>query len=82
MRYADLAHTARRFERLRPSHLLFTHLDETTSCGGLLSLSIESGKPVSFLCAGQSVPEDIEPATRQALLRLIGAEPLAAAAAA
>ena len=55
MRYADLAHTARRFERLRPSHLLFTHLDETTSCGGLLSLSIESGKPVSFLCAGQKI---------------------------
>jgi len=37
---------------------------------------------VSFLCAGQGVPEDIEPATRHALLRLIGAEPLAAAAAA
>jgi flagellar biosynthesis protein FlhF len=82
MRCADLARTARRFDPLRPSHLLFTHLDETTSCGGLLSLSIETGKPVSFLCAGQSVPEDIESATRPALLRLIGAEPLAAAAAA
>jgi flagellar biosynthesis protein FlhF len=82
MRCADLVRTARRFEPLRPSHLLFTHLDETTSCGGLLSLSIEAGKPVSFLCAGQGVPEDIESATRHALLRLIGAEPRAAAAAA
>ena len=82
MRCADLVRTARRFEPLRPAHLIFTHLDETTSCGGLFSLAIESGRPVSFLCAGQSVPEDIEPATRNGLLRLIGAEPLAAAAAA
>jgi flagellar biosynthesis GTPase FlhF len=37
---------------------------------------------VSFLCAGQGVPEDIEPATRLALHRLIGAQPLAAAPAA
>jgi flagellar biosynthesis protein FlhF len=82
MRCMDLVRTARRFEPLRPSHLLFTHLDETTSCGGVLSLAIETGRPVSFLCAGQSVPEDIESATRHALLRLIGAEPLAAVAAA
>lgn len=82
MRGTDLVRTARRFEPLRPSHLLFTHLDETTCCGGILSLAMETGRPVSFLCAGQSVPEDIEPASRHALLRLIGAEPLAAAAAA
>jgi flagellar biosynthesis protein FlhF len=82
MRCTDLLRTARRFEPVRPSHLIFTHLDETTSCGGMLSLAIETGRPVSFLCAGQSVPEDIESATRHALLRLIGAEPLAAAAAA
>ncbi len=80
MRCTDLARAARRFEPLRPSHLLFTHLDETTSCGGLLSLAIETGRPVSFLCAGQGVPEDIEPATYPALLRLIGAEPRTAAA--
>ena len=82
MRCTDLLRIARRFEPVRPSHLIFTHLDETTSCGGILSLAIEIGRPVSFLCAGQGVPEDIEPATRLALLRLIGAEPLAAAAAA
>jgi len=82
MRGTDLARTARRFEPLRPAHLIFTHLDETACCGGILSLAMESGRPVSFLCAGQSVPEDIAPASRPALLRLIGAEPLAAAAAA
>lgn len=82
MRGTELARTARRFEPLRPAHLIFTHLDETTCCGGILSLAMETGRPVSFLCAGQSVPEDIEPASRPALLRLIGAEPLAAAAAA
>ena len=82
MRGTDLARTAARFAPLRPAHLIFTHLDETTCCGGVLGLAMEMSKPVSFLCAGQSVPEDIEPASRQALLRLIGAAPLAAAAAA
>ncbi len=82
MRGTDLIRTARRFEPLRPARLIFTHLDETTCCGGILSLAMETGRPVSFLCAGQSVPEDIQPASRHALLRLIGAEPLAAAAAA
>ncbi len=82
MRGMDLVRTARRFEPLRPAHLIFTHMDETACCGGILSLAMETGRPVSFLCAGQSVPEDIEPASRHALLRLIGAEPLAAAAAA
>jgi flagellar biosynthesis protein FlhF len=79
MRCADLARTAGRLEPLRPSHLVFTHLDETACYGALLSLAMETGKPVSFLCTGQSVPEDIEPATRPALLRLIGARLLAAA---
>lgn len=82
MRCADLARTVGRFEPLRPAHLIFTHLDETACYGGVLSLAIETGRPVSFLCSGQSIPEDIEPATRAALLRLIGAEPLAAATAA
>ena len=81
MRCADLARTVGRFEPLRPAHLIFTHLDETACYGGVLSLAIETGRPVSFLCSGQSIPEDIEPATRAALLRLIGAEPLAAATA-
>ena len=81
MRYADLTRTAARFEPLRPSHLVFTHLDETACYGAVLSLAIESGRPVSFLCAGQSIPEDIEPATRSGLLRLIGGEQLAAMAA-
>ncbi|MGO9242289.1 MAG: hypothetical protein ACLQBJ_15920 [Bryobacteraceae bacterium] len=82
MRCADLARTAGRLEPLKPTHLVFTHLDETVCYGGVLSLAIETGRPVSFLCAGQSVPEDIEPATRTALLRLIGAQPSAVAAAA
>ncbi len=82
MRCVDLARTVGRFEPLRPAHLIFTHLDETACYGGILSLAIETGRPVSFLCSGQSIPEDIEPATRSALLRLIGAEPLAAATAA
>ena len=79
MRYPDLARMVGRFEPLRPRHLVFTHLDETASYGGVLSIAIETGRPVSFLCAGQSIPEDIEPATRAGLLRLFGGAPQAKA---
>lgn len=45
-----------------PSRLIFTRLDEAAGFGGALALAMNSALPVSFLCAGQSVPEDIEAA--------------------
>jgi flagellar biosynthesis protein FlhF len=66
---------------LNVKRLLFTHLDEITHGGALLSLALHTQTPVSFLCNGQGVPEDIEPASATALSRLAWGEPLAAAAA-
>jgi flagellar biosynthesis protein FlhF len=48
--------------------LIFTRIDEAAGCGGVLALAMNSALPVSYLCAGQSVPEDIEPA---AISRLV-----------
>jgi flagellar biosynthesis protein FlhF len=78
----ELITTYRRFQALSPRRLIFSHLDEITSGGGLFSLAIHSQLPVSFLCTGPSVPEDLAPATVPTLLRLAWPERLAAGTAA
>lgn len=67
----DLARSAARWSELRPSRLIFTHLDETRSYGGMIACAMQSRLPVSFVCSGQSVPEDIEEANSSLLLSLI-----------
>jgi flagellar biosynthesis protein FlhF len=81
-RYADLGIASKQFQPLNPSHLVFTHVDATKSFGGMLSLAMATGIPISFLSRGQSIPEDIEPVSRSVLLRLLGGGVTVAAAAA
>ena len=57
--------------RFAPAKLIFTHLDETETFGPLLTLSLQTGKPISFLSRGPQVPEDLEPACRQGLINLL-----------
>jgi flagellar biosynthesis protein FlhF len=71
MKPADMRRIALQYEMFAPSKLIFTHLDETHTFGPLLSLSIKTGKPISFLSRGQQVPEDLEPADRRALVDLV-----------
>jgi flagellar biosynthesis protein FlhF len=71
MRSADLGRTIDRFEVFAPSKLIFTHIDETSSLGAIVSESARTGKPVSFLGTGQQIPEDIEPATVGRLLETV-----------
>jgi flagellar biosynthesis protein FlhF len=67
---AFLAKTAARFEKFKPGKLIFTRLDEASSTAAVFSEAVRSQKPLSFLCHGQSVPEDIQPASRE---RIVGA---------
>jgi flagellar biosynthesis protein FlhF len=75
MRPADLIRTIDRFEIFMPAKLIFTHLDETSSFGAMISESARGERPISFLAAGQQIPEDLEPATRARLLDLILEQP-------
>jgi flagellar biosynthesis protein FlhF len=68
-READLRRTVDRFQVFSPSKLLFTHLDETEATGSMLSEAARTRKPISFLCTGQTVPEDIAPATKARISR-------------
>jgi flagellar biosynthesis protein FlhF len=63
LKAADLSEAVERFQRFRPTKLLFTRLDETGTYGPLWSEAVRWNIPVSFLAFGQQIPEDIEPAT-------------------
>jgi flagellar biosynthesis protein FlhF len=66
----DLAAACRRFSEVGLAGLIFTKLDETESYGALLNQVLRFRLPVAYLTAGQRVPEDIEPASQERLLRL------------
>jgi flagellar biosynthesis protein FlhF len=83
MRSADLSRVVDRYEVFRPAKLLFAKLDETGTFGPILNQVVRTGKPVSFLAAGQQIPEDLEPATKERVLDLLTrpAQPVEALAA-
>ncbi|HZY73127.1 MAG TPA: hypothetical protein VFE22_08485, partial [Edaphobacter sp.] len=68
MRSSDLANAADRFAIFHPSKLLFTQVDETTSLAPAFCEAVRQQKPLSFFCAGQSIPEDIEPASKDRIV--------------
>lgn len=65
---ADLQMTVDRFAPFNPSKLIFTRLDETSCTASVISESERTRRPVSFLCNGQSVPEDILPASKDLII--------------
>jgi flagellar biosynthesis protein FlhF len=69
MRIEDLYRAADLYDAFRPSKLLFTRLDETTSLASVFCVAARRNMPVSYFSTGQSVPEDLEPATKE---RVVG----------
>lgn len=61
----------KKFKSLKPNRLLITKTDEAVSLGMLLSLARDSRLPFSFVTNGQSVPDDIEPASSDKLAKMI-----------
>ena len=62
MKYKDMLDVVEHIPDIPVSHLLFTKLDETISCGSIFNIQQVMGCPVSFLTVGQNVPKDIETA--------------------
>jgi len=67
----DLSDIALRFEPLKPSRLVFTKLDETSTYGPILSTLVRVKRPLSYLGTGQEVPQDLELATSRRVADLI-----------
>jgi flagellar biosynthesis protein FlhF len=60
-----------RFAMVQVDRLILTKLDEAESLGGILAVLGLYSRPLSYLTTGQAVPDDIEPADRRRLARLI-----------
>jgi len=60
-----------RFAVARADRLILTKLDEADGLGAVLGVLGHADRPVSYLTTGQAVPDDIEPADRSRLARLI-----------
>ena len=67
----SLRSAVERFAIVQVDRLILTKLDEADSLGGVLAVLGLSSRPVSYLTTGQAVPDDIEPADRKRLARLI-----------
>lgn len=72
----ELGAVARRYRSFGAERVILTKLDESEGPGGSLSALSVLGRPVSCLCDGQRVPEDIHPVTEADLCeRLMGIAP-------
>jgi len=54
--------TVARFANANPASCLLTKVDEAASLGGVLSVLTRARLPISYVCEGQRVPEDLRPA--------------------
>ncbi len=68
LRSADTEMTVEKYALTSPTAIAITKLDLTTQPGGLIHGTYATDLPVSTLCMGQRVPEDIAPATAGGIL--------------
>lgn len=68
--HAVLQETMTAFARVPLSGAILTKVDETARLGAALSAVHGEALPVAYLCDGQRVPEDLQPAQVDALIRL------------
>ena len=67
----DASEIMTRFSVCKPDRIIFTKTDETRTIGMVLNLLAGGDLPLSFLSNGQSVPDDIIPATAERLADLL-----------
>jgi flagellar biosynthesis protein FlhF len=66
-----LEETFNQFSPLKINKVLFTKLDEGLNFGTLINLALHTQLPFSYFTNGQRVPEDIETASKDKVIRLI-----------
>lgn len=69
--FKDMKNIIDSYNFLEEYRLLFTKLDEATAYGNILNLKVLTGKPLSYVTTGQSVPDDIEEADREKIIQII-----------
>ncbi|MDK2865871.1 MAG: flagellar biosynthesis protein FlhF [Clostridiales bacterium] len=69
--YKDLKSIIDSYQFLEQYRLLFTKLDEANSFGNILNTRVLTGQPLSYFTIGQSVPDDIEVADKERIIKYI-----------
>jgi len=64
---------AQRFAVCRPTHALFTHLDEVAGSDAVADLALTLGLPMRWVSGGTTVPDDL--ASARTVLAALGREP-------
>jgi flagellar biosynthesis protein FlhF len=67
----DLIATTDAFKEMNIHRLLFTKIDESCTYGNIVNLLIRTNIPLSFLCGGRKVPDDIEAGSTEKLVALL-----------
>ena len=68
---SEMHQTVLKFSPLEIDSLIFTKLDEAERYGAMINQVIRTPYPVSYLTTGQNVPDDIEKADRENIVRLL-----------
>jgi flagellar biosynthesis protein FlhF len=68
---ATIKQVLKSFKSIQPDALILTKLDEAASLGGIIDALEENKLPLAYLCNGQQIPDDIEPASREKLAEKI-----------
>jgi flagellar biosynthesis protein FlhF len=68
MRHEDLQAAFERYSVFQPRKLLFTRLDETCSYAAIFCEAARTRIPLSFFSTGQSIPEDLECASKMRVI--------------
>lgn len=68
---AAMHQTAINFSPLKFQSYIFTKIDEAETCGAIINQVMALNCPISFLTNGQNVPEDIEVADKQRIIKLL-----------
>lgn len=63
--------TIKAFQKLKPTSLIISKLDETLSYGELVESLNSVNLPISYFSNGQNIPDDIEQADRKTLIELL-----------
>jgi flagellar biosynthesis protein FlhF len=66
-----LQESMKQFSKLGIDRVLFTKIDEGLSFGSLFNFSLRTRIPFSYFTTGQRVPEDIEIANKEKVIKLI-----------
>jgi flagellar biosynthesis protein FlhF len=71
----DIKNIIENYRIINYTSMILTKIDETDTCGSILTAFYYGKVPVSYACSGQNVPDDIEEARKEHLAKLImGAE--------